>query len=226
MHALILCDDLDEAAILSLVVQRVGASRDVAIDVDAVLKDWRSSPADLVLLALREVAPIQLVRRFRRETEAALAMIVDGDEGLFCAVLDAGADRVFGRPYSARLLIMELRALMRRAEGRTLATLPILAVGDLSLDPETRMVGVGDDIERRLTPLEFRLLYTLMIHRGQTLPAGRLIERVWGYQGEGNPELVRGLISRLRAKIEDDPRDPRYIRTVPGLGYCLRDVGE
>jgi len=78
---------------------------------------------------------------------------------------------------------------------------------------------------RRLTPLEFRLLYTLMLHRGQTLPNEVIVERVWGYSGEGSSVLVRGLIRRLRAKVETDPRHPQYIALVPGVGYRL-DVPE
>jgi two-component system KDP operon response regulator KdpE len=65
-----------------------------------------------------------------------------------------------------------------------------------------------------------------MMHRGQTLPTATLVERVWGYEGEGNMDLVRGLISRLRAKIEENPRLPRYIVTVPGVGYRLSSPQE
>jgi DNA-binding response OmpR family regulator len=60
-----------------------------------------------------------------------------------------------------------------------------------------------------------------MTHRGQVLPAEIIVERVWGYSGRGDKELVRGLVSRLRSKIEPDPRSPQYIRTVPGVGYSF-----
>ena len=63
----------------------------------------------------------------------------------------------------------------------------------------------------RLTQLEYRLLYTLLIHRGQILPTATLIEHVWGYDGEGNMDLVRGLVRRLRAKVEENPRQPRIM---------------
>jgi two-component system alkaline phosphatase synthesis response regulator PhoP len=61
-----------------------------------------------------------------------------------------------------------------------------------------------------------------MIHRDQVLPTATIVERVWGYSGEGNRELVRGLISRLRSKAEIDPRNPIYVLTVPGVGYTFR----
>jgi DNA-binding response OmpR family regulator len=62
-----------------------------------------------------------------------------------------------------------------------------------------------------------------MMHRGQVLPTESIVERVWGYSGQGDRELVRGLISRLRAKLETDPRNPYYILTVPGVGYSFRE---
>jgi DNA-binding response OmpR family regulator len=70
-----------------------------------------------------------------------------------------------------------------------------------------------------LTHLEFRLLYTLMTHAGQVIPTERIVENVWGYDGEGNRELVRGLVQRLRSKVEPDPRQPVYILTEAGIGY-------
>ncbi|NIP44340.1 MAG: DNA-binding response regulator, partial [candidate division Zixibacteria bacterium] len=70
----------------------------------------------------------------------------------------------------------------------------------------------------RLTQLEFRLIYTLMIRAGQIIPTDQIVEHVWGYAGEGNRELVRGLVQRLRAKIETNPRTPQYILTESGIG--------
>ena len=81
------------------------------------------------------------------------------------------------------------------------------------------MVKVGDGESKRLTQLEFRLLYTLMTHAGQILPAQNIVEYVWGYEGEGNRELVRGLVQRLRSKVEPNNRNPCYIMTEPGIGY-------
>jgi DNA-binding response OmpR family regulator len=118
-------------------------------------------------------------------------------------------------------LIAQTEALLRRAGGVPLFSLPNLNLAGLTLDPATRTVEVADHPSRRLTHLEFRLLYTLMTHRGHVLPTETIVERVWGYSGEGSRELVRGLISRLRAKVEPDPRRPQYILTVPGVGYSF-----
>ena len=96
---------------------------------------------------------------------------------------------------------------------------------DVVLDPSIRTVQVGDNPAKRLTQLEFRLLYTLMINVGQIIPTDQIVEHVWGYSGEGTRELVRGLVQRLRSKVEPVPRKPEYILTEPGIGYYFnRDL--
>lgn len=224
MYALLVCDDNDETAILSLVLQRVGLAVTVTDALDRALRMWPQRPADMVLIALREGTSVEQVRRVRAETDVPLAIIAETpDEDSLYNVFDAGADAAIARPYSAKLLIARLRALLRRSSGTPLLSLPTLSVGKITLDPSSRDVQAEGHPPRRLTHLEFRLLYTLMIHQGQTLPTDGIVERVWGYSGEGDRELVRGLISRLRSKIEEDPKNPRYILTIPGIGYRLHN---
>ncbi len=220
MYALVVCDNADETALLTLVLQRVGLAVTNTDSVDRALKAWPQRPTDVVVLALHSDSPLESVRQFRAEAEVPLAVIVGGeDEDVLYETLEAGADLLIRRPYSARLLIAELRALLRRSSGTPLLSLPVLQFGGIALDPSSRDVRVEGRPPRRLTHLEFRLLYTLMIHRGQILPTDTIVERVWGYSGEGDRDLVRGLISRLRSKVEADPKNPKYILTVSGVGY-------
>jgi DNA-binding response OmpR family regulator len=185
------------------------------------MRCWTERPADLILLNVTGDLLAQ-VHRVRAETDVPLAVIVDPvAESVHYDLLEAGADRVLSRPYGGRLLIAEIRALMRRAGTVPLFSLPTLSQAGLILDAGARTVQVTDRPPRRLTHLEFRLLYTLMSHRSQVLPTDVIVERVWGYTGRGDRELVRGLVSRLRAKIEPEPRSPRYIHTVPGVGYSF-----
>ncbi|HHX63964.1 MAG TPA: response regulator transcription factor [Chloroflexi bacterium] len=227
MNALLICDDADEMAILSLVLERVGLAVTPAMNPRRAIGGWAQA-SDLILAALHnDHHPVELTRQMRDVTDAPLVIIARAyDEDLFLDALAAGADWITTRPYSARLLIGQLQALMRRGKGIAELSLPSLQVGGLSLNPSTRTVRPDGLPPRRLTHLEFRLLYTLMMHRGQTLPTAALVERVWGYEGEGSPELVRGLISRLRAKIEHNPKSPRLVLTVPGVGYCLSNSEE
>jgi DNA-binding response OmpR family regulator len=92
---------------------------------------------------------------------------------------------------------------------------------EITLDPTTRTVTVAGQEPRRLTHLEFRLLYVLMTNRDQVVPTEVIVERVWGYDGSGDRELVRGLISRLRRKIEPDPEQPRFVQNITGVGYLF-----
>ena len=226
MYALLVAEDSDEAAILSLALQRAGLSVTTGKDLNHTMQTWQERPSDLILLALSDPSPLDQVRCVRAEARVPLIVVVSSaDEQLHCALLEMGADLVVARPFSARLLIVQARALLRRAGGVPLFSLPTLSLAGLTLDPATRTVNTTDCPPKRLTHLEFRLLYTLMINRGQILPTDTIVERVWGYSGRGDRELVRGLISRLRAKTEVDPRNPSYILTVPGVGYSFLQPG-
>jgi DNA-binding response OmpR family regulator len=222
MYALLCAQDPDEAAILSLVLQRAGLFVSGASRLESAVKLSQEQPTKLVLLASRENAPTAQVRRLRSEAQAPLIVIVPQlSEETNIELLEAGADLVIMRPFSARLLIAQVRALLRQTEGITVSGLPTLQIANLTLDPATRSVQVNGDDPRRLTHLEFRLLYTLMVHRGQVMTAEVLVEHVWGYTGQGDRDLVRGLVRRLRTKVEPDPRQPCYVITVPGVGYSF-----
>jgi DNA-binding response OmpR family regulator len=225
MYAMLLAENADERAVLSLVLQRAGLAVTMAHNLDRAMKSWLERPADLIVLAL-EGDPLALARQTRAETPVPLVVIAEPTgEGTHYSILEAGADLVVFRPFSARLLIAQVQALMRRAGTVPLFSLPTLSQSGLTLDAANRTVEIAGRRSRRLTHLEFRLLYTLMTHRGQVLPSEVIVERVWGYTGKGDKELVRGLVSRLRAKVEPEPRSPRYIRTVPGAGYSFDPDG-
>ncbi|MCW5888841.1 MAG: response regulator transcription factor, partial [Anaerolineales bacterium] len=162
----------------------------------------------------------EFISQLRLENQAPIVMLMEaGNEGAQIDFIEAGADLVFSRPYSHKFMVAQLRALMRRSSGLPYFSLPALSQAGITLDPAKRSVQVGKDAPTRLTQLEFRLLYALMTHPGRIIPSENLVEYVWGYGGEGSQGLVRGLISRLRGKIEPDPSNPRYIMTDAGIGY-------
>lgn len=222
MYAFLLVENSHENAILSLVLQRCGIAVTASKDLGAVIRNWFERPSDLLMVALTEPDLIEQVGLVRGQTKVPLILITDPvTEQLQADLLDAGADLVVSRPFSALLLISQVLALIRRAEGTLVLNMPTLNLADLELDPVARVVEFQNRPSTRLTHLEFRLLYTLMINRGQVLPVDKIVEWVWGYNGQGDRELVRGLISRLRNKIETDPQKPHYIITVPGVGYLF-----
>lgn len=222
MLALLFAPDPDEAAVLTLLLQRAGFEVRLIPEADRLLQRWQERPAELFFLTLIDEKSLNedVIAQVRVETLAPIVVMLErAGEARQVALLEAGADLVLARPYSPRLLVAQLRALMRRSAGLPFFSIPQLSQSGVTLDPSKRTVRVGEGQPARLTQLEFRLLYALMTHGGRVIPAENLVEYVWGYGGEGSRSLVRGLIQRLRAKIEPDPSKPRYIVTEAGIGY-------
>jgi DNA-binding response OmpR family regulator len=228
VRGLVVADDLDEAALLSLVLQRANLEVTSERDLERTMRRWSENPSDLIVLAVPLPHPRDQVRMVRSHTEVPLTVVVHWpDEELQVALLDLGADLVVARPFSARWLMAQLRALLRRAAVAPTFNLPSLSLAGLTLDAETRTVEIKGRSPRKLTALEYRLLYNLMLHPGQVLPTPTIVDRVWGYRSDPEDrDLVRGLVSRLRAKVEADPHHPGYIRTVAGVGYAFGQPDE
>jgi DNA-binding response OmpR family regulator len=223
MDALLLAHNADESAILRLALQRAGFAARITTDLPDAIQECQNQPSDLILLSFKDDVPIQTICELRALIETPLVVIINSIiEDLHVEILEAGVDLVIFRPFSARLLIAQLRGLLRRASGTRIFSLPSFTIGDLTIDPSIRTLQYKDETVTHLTRLEFRLLYTLMTHAGQVLPTETLVEHVWGYDGHGDQYLVRGLVKRLRAKVEPDPHKPRYILTIPGVGYKLQ----
>ena len=163
MYALLIAADADEASILSLVLQRAGVAVSTARTVERALQSWSDRPADIILAAMSPESSTDHVVQLRGETVVPIAVVIDPiSERLHCELLEAGADRVVVRPYSSRLLVTQVKSLLRRGGGVPLVALPVLSVAGLTLDPSTHTVRTASQQDRRLTHLEFRLLYTLM----------------------------------------------------------------
>jgi DNA-binding response OmpR family regulator len=222
LEAVLISPFTDEASILRVLLHQAGFRTNSLSDMHQAIETWPSNPADLVLIVIpadhSEILP--QIKLLRGHAVVPLLIISDplSDES-HVNFLDAGVDLVVIKPYSVRTLLAQIRALMRRGSGLPFFSLPSLTQKDVTLDPSNRTVQVGELEPKRLTQLEFRLLYTLMIHVGQIIPTEQIVEQVWGYTGEGNRELVRGLVQRVRSKIEPDPRNPEYILTEVGIGY-------
>lgn len=221
MQGIIIADDPEEKENLTFTLRRIGLAVASSSDHDRVLANWTEHPADVMIIAPPGGKdPLKAVDDIRQVTQIPLLIIVDSFiEKEFVNLLRIGADIILIRPVSPQILGAYTQALMRRAAVIPSFVLPTLELDEISLDPSTRTVSVKGLEPARLTQLEFRLLFTLMTNRGQVIPLEILVERVWGYSGEGNQDLVRGLISRLRRKIEPDPDTSKFIETIPGVGY-------
>jgi len=222
MQALLFSAHTEEAAVLMVILQQAGFSVRSVRDLDHAIEAWPERPSDMILISLTDglTTTTEKIKKMRMYTAIPICVISDYiAEDLQVKLLEAGADLVVFRPYGVRYLLAQIKALIRRSAGIPFFSLPTLTQHDVVLDPSLRNVQVGDDHPKRLTQLEFRLLYTLMTNAGQIIPTDQIVEYVWGYSGDGNRDLVRGLVQRLRSKVEPDPREPRYILTEPGIGY-------
>jgi len=224
MDALLFSSNSDENAMLRLALQRAGFSVRISVDFEDITLGWRENTTDLMVFAFpKNELPLSALKQLRALTPIPFIVITEyKNEDAYIALLDGGIDLVLFRPYSMRIFIAQVRSLLRRVCSVPLFSLPILSKGDIVLEPSERSVKVKSREPQRLTQLEFRLLYILMNNAGQTLSTDRVVEYVWGYSEKGSRDLARGLIKRLRAKIEVDPQNPLYIMTVTGVGYVLK----
>ena len=225
MQAYLIAPSDDEATVLRLLLQKGGFVVQTARNMTDLTSTWPEDPLDLIMISLHEIKdkmPAE-IKVLRQHYVVPFLMIADPmSENQLAAVLDAGVDLVITRPYGIIGLQAQIRSLIRRTQGTSLFRQPNLTQGDLTLDPSDRTVKVGNGEKVSLTHLEFRLLHTLLTNPGQVIPSENLVEYVWGYDGDGNRNLVRGLVQRLRNKIEIDPGNPKYIFNVPGVGYSFR----
>jgi DNA-binding response OmpR family regulator len=223
MQAILVTADPDERDILTFVLRHAGLAVSASIDLEQVTATWLERPADLIVVAGETGKGLTKdIAALRGATEVPLILLLDDiSESTHVSLVRTGVDLVLRRPVSPLVLAAYAQSLLRRAGAAAAFAVPTLDLEEIALDPTTRSVRLADAVPRRLTQLEFRLLYLLMTHRGQVLPTDLIVERVWGYSGEGDRDLVRGLISRLRKKIEADADHPIYIQTVPGIGYLF-----
>ncbi len=223
MKILVVDDDAQLSSIISFALKREGWMVVTARDGEAALQVWESEQPDLVLLDINlpRLSGHEVLSRIREVSRTPVIMLtVRADEEDVVQGLDLGADDYIAKPFSPKTLLARIRAVMRR----TATTQPTgdLTVGDLRLDMERQQVIRNADAPIHLTPLEFRLLQYLLIHRGQVVDAENLIQHIWGYDESGDRMLLKQLVRRLRRKIEPNPANPQYIETIPNVGYAFR----
>jgi len=223
MEALLFCEFDDEATILKNILQYAGLDTRLIKHLSRAMDSWPEKPADLIFITLTEMKYLELVKQMRHHTLVPVVLLAEMlPEDVQVGLYESGVDLIVTKPYSVRLLLAKLRSLLRRTVGMPYYSLPTLNTGEINLDPESRTVRVLQGEAKKLTQLEFRLLYSLMTNVGHIIPTENIVEQVWGYQGEGNKELVRGLVQRLRSKVEPDPSNPKFIMTEQGIGYYFK----
>lgn len=190
--------------------------------IDGVRKVATESP-DLVLLdlGLPDIDGIEVTTRIREWSQVPIIILsARGDEMNKVAALDAGANDYLTKPFGLAELFARVRASLRRTQTESHSAL--FEVGDLSIDLAGHVV-LKDGQEVHLTKTEFRLLSVLVRHVGKVLTHRQLLTEVWGPEYADELHYLRVFSQQIRAKIEDDPTQPRYLITETGVGYRLKD---
>lgn len=215
----------DDPGIMVAVKQALsthGYQMTTATDGKEALDSFDREPPELILLDLvmPQCSGLEVCKRIREYSATPIIILsVKGSEADIVSVLDLGADDYLVKPFRLAELIARIRAVLRR--GSTMVAAKVVC-GDLEIDTEMHKVSVAGRVIT-LTPIEYALLAELAGNVGRVLTTRLLVQRVWGSQYSDANDYVKGVVRRLRVKLEPDPAHPRYIITEPHLGYRLSD---
>jgi len=224
----------DDARLGALVAEYLGKHEvevSVVRDGERGLAALAQRPFDVVLLdvMLPGIDGFEVCRRLRATPAVAgtpvIMLTAKGDPMDKVVGLELGADDYLAKPFEPRELLARIRAVLRRAPGRPAAGAPRLHVGEIEIDFDAREVLVRG-VRQRLTQFEFDLLAALARAPGRVLSREYLLDALKGQAYEVFDRSIDVHVSRLRAKLEPDAKDPRYIRTVRGVGYVLMRPGQ
>lgn len=195
-----------------------------AKSVAEALAHWSRDVYDLVVIDVcaPELDGIGLTRRLRQKAANPILLFTPNrDEQHALDAYEAGIDECVVKPVSPSLFLAKVRAWLRRSRGIPARALVSLDLGPLRLDPEHQELRHESGSVVKLTNLEFRVLYFLMSHDGEIMPADQIMRRVWGYSSDCDASLLKNVVYRLRRKVEPEPGHPHYLQTVGKQGYTF-----
>ena len=223
-RVLVVEDEESFSDALSYMLRREGFDAVVAGTGPDALAEFDRGGADIVLLDLMlpGLPGTEVCRALRARSSVPIIMLTAKDAEIDKVVgLELGADDYVTKPYSARELVARIRAVLRR-RGDAAEPQPegVLEAGPVRMDVDRHIVEVDGEVVAM--PLkEFDLLEFLLRNTGRVLTRHQLIDRVWGADYVGDTKTLDVHVKRLRAKLEPDPANPKYLLTVRGLGYKL-----
>jgi len=195
-----------------------------AYDGEEALAVFEKEQPDAVLLdvMMPEISGFDVLKELRLFSDVPVVMLTAKDDEIDKVMgLNLGADDYITKPFGHLELLARVKAVLRRAQGIALTHELPFSSGKIHVDFERRQVSVdGEPVS--LTGTEYRLLYHLVRNAGQVLPHETLLARVWGREYTDEIDYLKVYISRLRNKLETDPRNPEYILTEYGVGYWFK----
>jgi len=221
---LVVDDNEKIVEVLTAYLEQAGFSVRSAVDGATAIAEVDRAVPDIALLdvMLPGVDGIELTRRFQREHGLPVILVTArSDEVDRLIGLEVGADDYISKPFSPREVVARVKAVLRRTGDQRPGD-ETVRIGELSIDPERRAVAVqGRDVE--LTRTEFDILAAMAAHPGRVYSRLRLLEVATGDAFEGYERTVDAHVKNIRKKLGEDPRAPRYVHTVFGVGYKVED---
>ncbi|MBK9142373.1 MAG: response regulator [Candidatus Melainabacteria bacterium] len=192
---------------------------------EGVLKVASLNPSVVILdLGLPDIDGLEVLRQIREwSTVPIIILSAREQEGDKVRALDDGADDYLTKPFGVAELLARIRASVRRANRHDTSEEPaIIEIGSIRIDQAKRLVLLNGQ-EVHLTPIEYKLLATLVKYRGRVLTHNQLLKEVWGLGYSEETQYLRVYMAQLRKKLEADSTNPEYFLTEPGVGYRLKD---
>lgn len=225
---LVVDDEVSIVKLLQFNLEKSGFEVVTAFDGKQALDAVKSEQPDFIILDLMlpKLDGMDVCKTLRQErNQTPILMLTAKDDELDKILgLELGADDYLTKPFSPREVIARVKAILRRIQSTPEATTApehmVISMGDIRIYPEKYEVYRQEE-KVELTPKEFELLHYLASHQGRVLTRDQLLNAVWNYDFIGDSRIVDVHVSHLREKLEDDTKNPRYIKTVRGLGYKL-----
>lgn len=223
VSVLVVDDDVRVLRMVQHILELEGYRVLTASDGKTALGILSEEAPDMVLLdiMLPDIDGYVLCQRIREFSSVPIIMVTArGNDEEKVAGLDAGADDYVPKPFSAKELVARVRAILRRSKLWYESPTPAFYFHDLVIDFAGHRVTRGSQ-EVQLSAIEYRLLSYLARNAGRVLTPDQILEKVWGSAYDGESHLLQVNMARLRQKLGDGARNPRYILTRPGIGYMM-----
>jgi len=223
MLILVVDDDPPSVKMISFLLREEGYDVLTASNGVEALRLIDQRVPDLVILDIMmpHIDGLEVCRRIRERSNMPIIFLsAKGETRDRVLGLDMGADDYLAKPFEPAELLARVRAVLRRTEvGATVVGMSRIDLSGFQLDPALGRLTLPSGKVINLSPIEARLLYTLMRNAGHTLTHNQLFNSVWGYEHFSTPNELAVYVRRLRRKIEPDPNTPRYLVTERGIGY-------